>query len=316
MITACTLDRDDHLELNEISPGAPIGQDVIWLDVNQATDEERDWLEKLLVDDVPEGDEMGDIESSSRFRVGTDGVHIQSLFPQRLANDTRGANMHFTLRNNLLISFRDTEISIVRLLRRYIRRNIAEISSSLDVLLMLLDLKVDQLSDLIEDAYVTLDRTADLMTDEAHVEDNLRELIHQEELNSQVVQALYDTRRALRFIRKTCDSTLEDRQIRNIEELLGDIESILPHTQFLTNKINFQLEASMGYTNHKQNKIIKIFSVAAVVFMPPTWIASLYGMNFQEMPELGWKYGYPISIGMMALSALLTYLFFRKKGWL
>ena len=101
-----------------------------------------------------------------------------------------------------------------------------------------------------------------------------------------------------------------------LEEVLNDIESILPHTQFLANKINFQLEASMGYTNHKQNKIIKIFSVAAVVFMPPTWIASLYGMNFDFMPELSWKYGYPLSIGLMALSATMTYLFFRKKGWL
>ena len=81
-------------------------------------------------------------------------------------------------------------------------------------------------------------------------------------------------------------------------------------------KINFQLQTAMSYTNHKQNKIIKIFSVAAVVFMPPTWIASVYGMNFSVMPELDWRYGYPISIAMMILSASITYLFFKRRKWL
>lgn len=140
--------------------------------------------------------------------------------------------------------------------------------------------------------------------------------MRQEELNGQILQALYDTRRALRFIKKSFETTLDDRQERSIDEVLNDIESILPHTQFLANKINFQLEASMGYTNHKQNKIIKIFSVAAVVFMPPTWIASLYGMNFKYMPELEWEFGYPLSICLMFISATITYIFFKKKGWL
>ena len=101
-----------------------------------------------------------------------------------------------------------------------------------------------------------------------------------------------------------------------IDGILADIESLLPHTQFLFEKINFQLQTSMSYINHKQNSIIKIFSVAAVVFMPPTLIASIYGMNFGHMPELQWQYGYPVSIGLMFLSAVGTYLVFKKKGWL
>lgn len=316
MITACQIKDDDTLELSSVELSKNIPNDVIWLDVNQPNNEERQWLEKLFVEDVPDEDEMYDIESSSRFRVGPDGVHILSLFPQRLASDTRGVNMSFTLRKNLLISFREEDVSIVRLLRYYIRNDKADIKSSLDILLMLQDLKVDQLSDLIEDAYSTLDETADQIIDEENVEDTLRELVRQEELNGQILQALYDTRRALRFIKKTFERTLDDKQNRSIDEVLNDIESILPHTQFLANKINFQLEASMGYTNHKQNKIIKIFSVAAVVFMPPTWIASVYGMNFKFMPELSWEYGYPLSILLMVLSAGITYFFFKKKGWL
>ena len=316
MISACLINEDDSLSIIQITPKEPLPSDVIWLDVNQPDDEERQWLETLFVEDVPEEDEMDDIESSSRFRVGPDGVHILSLFPQRLSNETRGVNMSFTMRKNLLISFREDDISIVRLLRYYIRHNKVEIRSALDILLKLQDLKVDQLSDLIEDAYSTLEETSDQITDDTNVDETLEELVNQEELNSQILQALHDTRRALRFIRKTFESSIDDRQGRTLDEVLNDIESILPHTSFISNKINFQLEASMGYTNQKQNSIIKIFSVAAVVFMPPTWIASVYGMNFKFMPELSWYWGYPLSIGMMILSAAVTYLFFRKKGWL
>lgn len=316
MISACLINENDSLSIIQITPKEPLPSDVIWLDVNQPDDEERQWLETLFVEDVPEEDEMDDIESSSRFRVGPDGVHILSLFPQRLSNETRGVNMSFTMRKNLLISFREDDISIVRLLRYYIRHNKVEIRSALDILLKLQDLKVDQLSDLIEDAYSTLEETSDQITDDTHVDETLEELVNQEELNSQILQALHDTRRALRFIRKTFESSIDDRQGRTLDEVLNDIESILPHTSFISNKINFQLEASMGYTNQKQNSIIKIFSVAAVVFMPPTWIASVYGMNFKFMPELSWYWGYPLSIGMMILSAAVTYLFFRKKGWL
>ena len=316
MISACLINENDSLSIIQITPKEPLPSDVIWLDVNQPDDEERQWLETLFVEDVPEEDEMDDIESSSRFRVGPDGVHILSLFPQRLSNETRGVNMSFTMRKNLLISFREDDISIVRLLRYYIRHNKVEIRSALDILLKLQDLKVDQLSDLIEDAYSTLEETSDQITDDTHVDETLEELVNQEELNSQILQALHDTRRALRFIRKTFESSIDDRQGRTLDEVLNDIESILPHTSFISNKINFQLEASMGYTNQKQHSIIKIFSVAAVVFMPPTWIASVYGMNFKFMPELSWYWGYPLSIGMMILSAAVTYLFFRKKGWL
>ncbi len=316
MISACLLDDNGTLSIVPITPQEKLPSDVIWLDVNKPDDEERDWLEALFVEDVPEEDEMDDIESSSRFRVGPDGVHILSLFPQRISNETYGVNMSFTMRKNLLISFREDDISIVRLLRYYIRHNKVDIRGALDILVKLQELKVDQLSDLIEDAYSTLEETSDQITDEEHVDENLNELINQEELNSQILQALHDTRRALRFIKKTFGSSLEDRQTRILDEVLTDIESILPHTSFISNKINFQLEASMGYINQKQNSIIKIFSVAAVVFMPPTWIASVYGMNFKSMPELDWMLGYPLSIGLMILSATITYLFFRKKGWL
>ena len=124
------------------------------------------------------------------------------------------------------------------------------------------------------------------------------------------------TRRSLRFILKVLGPKLSEKQHQNVMEVLADIESLLPHTQFLFDKIDFQLEAATGFTNLQQNRVIKMFSVVAVLFMPPTLIASLYGMNFAHMPELSLKFGYPLALLLMVASACFTYLFFKKKKWM
>ena len=287
---------------------------TIWLDIKCPTEEEREWMQHIL----PEEDDIDEIESSSRFYVDNDGIHITSLFPQRKGRETEGANVLFTIRGSMLISFREEDVSIIRLLRHYIKHDRVEVKNNLDILLELQDIKVESLSDYIEDSYTTLEETADdiMSDDDEKINDLLQELIFQEGTITQIRLSLFDTRKALRFLRKTVSARLSPEQFESIDGILLDIESLLPHTQFLFDKINFQLQTAMSYTNHKQNKIIKIFSVAAVVFMPPTWIASVYGMNFEFMPELHTKYGYPISIVMMVFSAMLTYLFFKRKKWL
>ena len=289
-----------------------------WLDIKCPTEEEREWMQHIFTEEVPEEDDIDEIESSSRFYVDNDGIHITSLFPQRKGRETEGANVLFTIRGSMLISFREEDVSIIRLLRHYIKHDRVEVKNNLDILLELQDIKVESLSDYIEDSYTTLEETADdiMSDDDEKINDLLQELIFQEGTITQIRLSLFDTRKALRFLRKTVSARLSPEQFESIDGILLDIESLLPHTQFLFDKINFQLQTAMSYTNHKQNKIIKIFSVAAVVFMPPTWIASVYGMNFEFMPELHTKYGYPISIVIMAFSAMLTYLFFKRKKWL
>ena len=315
MITAYML-RNKLLEVVQLTTQDVLPASTIWLDAYKPDDEEREWLSSLFLEEVPEEEELDEIEASARFYWDTDGLHILSLFPQRIGGETRGVNMSFTLRNNLLISFREEDIGIVRLLRHYMRHDRVEIENAMDILLELMDLKVEYLSDLIEDGYTTLEETSELGLSDEQIHEMLKELMEQEETNSQIRLALHDTRRALRFLRRTVRQQLLSEQKKTIDEVLHDIESLLPHTQFLFDKINFQLEVAMGFTNLQQNKVIKIFSVAAVVFLPPTLIASMYGMNFDFMPELHWKFGYLVSIGMMLASAFGTYFFFRKKGWL
>ncbi len=315
MITAYMM-RNKILEVVQLSTQDVLPPNTIWLDAYKPDDEEREWLSSLFMEEVPEEEELDEIEASARFYWDTDGLHILSLFPQRIGGETRGVNMSFTLRNNLLISFREEDIGIVRLLRHYMRHDRVEIEDAMDILLELMDLKVEYLSDLIEDGYTTLEETSEQVLSDEQIYEMLKELMSQEETNSLIRLALHDTRRALRFLRRTVRQQLKTEQKKTIDEVLHDIESLLPHTQFLFDKINFQLEAAMGFTNLQQNKVIKIFSVAAVVFLPPTLIASIYGMNFAHMPELGWSYGYLLSIALMLASAFGTYFFFRKKGWL
>ncbi|MFM7966965.1 magnesium/cobalt transporter CorA [Aeromonas sp. A-5] len=315
MITAYIL-NNKVLDIVTLGPDDIVPDNTVWLDAYKPGTAEREWLTGLFLEEVPDKEELDDIEASARFYWDTDGLHIHSLFPQRIGRDTKGVHVSFTLRNNLLISIREDDIGLVRLLRHYMRQDRLEVENALDILLEVQNLKVEYLSDLIEDGYKTLENTADQIFEPDQINSMLKELMAQEEANGQIRLSLHDTRRALRFLKRSLRQRMTGEQNKWIDEMLHDVESLLPHTQFLFDKINFQLEASMGVTNLEQNKVIKIFSVAAVIFLPPTLIASIYGMNFGRMPELAWEYGYQMSLVLMVMSSLGTGLFFKRKGWL
>ena len=223
---------------------------TIWLDIKCPTEEEREWMQHIFTEEVPEEDDIDEIESSSRFYVDNDGIHITSLFPQRKGRETEGANVLFTIRGSMLISFREEDVSIIRLLRHYIKHDRVEVKNNLDILLELQDIKVESLSDYIEDSYTTLEETADdiMSDDDEKINDLLQELIFQEGTITQIRLSLFDTRKALRFLRKTVSARLSPEQFESIDGILLDIESLLPHTQFLFDKINFQLQTAMPYS--------------------------------------------------------------------
>jgi magnesium transporter len=125
---------------------------------------------------------------------------------------------------------------------------------------------------------------------------------------------MMDTRRAVSFLMR--GRLLSAEQFDEARQILRDIESLDGHTAFLFEKINFLMDATVGFININQNKIIKIFSVASVVFLPPTLIASIYGMNFRILPELNWSFGYPFAMLLMIASAITPFWYFRKRGWL
>ncbi|NBX04176.1 MAG: magnesium transporter CorA, partial [Alphaproteobacteria bacterium] len=134
------------------------------------------------------------------------------------------------------------------------------------------------------------------------------------DLNSKISESLHSLARLLGYFRTLHGhSEIVDTQIGT---LMTDVKALSQQTSFLSDKITFQLDATLGMINVEQNMIVKIFSIATVFFLPPTLVSSIYGMNFEQMPELSWVYGYPMAIGLMILVAAIPFFYFRKKGWL
>lgn len=142
----------------------------------------------------------------------------------------------------------------------------------------------------------------------------LSAIARHEDLSGRIRRNVMDTRRAVSFMMRS--RLLNTEQFEDVRQILRDLDSLDSHTAFLFDKINFLMDATVGFININQNKIIKIFSVASVALLPPSLIASVYGMNFKFMPELDWQAGYPFALGLMILSAVGPMLYFRKRGWL
>ncbi|TKB48412.1 magnesium/cobalt transporter CorA [Ferrimonas sediminicola] len=315
MITAYIL-RNELWETRELGVEDGIPEHTLWIDLFRPDDDERQWLSRYLYEEAPDEEDINEIEASARFYLDNDGLHINSLFPQRVGQEVRAINVFFLVQATRLFTIREEDVGLIRLMRNYLRLGRVEADRPEGLLVELFNLKVDYLSDQLEDVYTVLDELSEEVFDSDKLDEVFKQITLQEDGNGKIRLALLDTQRGLRFMQRYYRRHLHEEEIKDVKEMLSDIESLLPHTQFLFDKINFLLDAAMGFTSLQQNKIIKIFSVAAVVFLPPTLIASIYGMNFISMPELRWEIGYPLALGLMLSSAVGTYWFFKRKGWL
>jgi magnesium transporter len=192
------------------------------------------------------------------------------------------------------------------------------LENSRDLLLDLYATDVEYSADSLEEIYANLEQISNRAL-KAHLSDEtaaavLASIASEEDLNGRIRRNLMDTRRAISFLMRR--RLLSAEQIEDARQIVRDIESLDGHTSFLFDKINFLMDATVGFININQNKVIKIFSVVSVALLPPTLIASIYGMNFEFMPELKWPLGYPFAIGLMIASVAAPFWFFRKKGWL
>jgi magnesium transporter len=187
-----------------------------------------------------------------------------------------------------------------------------------DVLLDLYSTDVEYSADALEGIYQNLEEVSrsvlqkDISDQDAAA--SLNAMAREEDLNGRIRRNMMDTRRAVSFMMR--GRLLSPDQFDDARQILRDIESLDGHTAFLFDKINFLMDATVGFININQNKIIKIFSVASVAFLPPTLIASIYGMNFRILPELNWSFGYPFAILLMIASAVTPFWYFRRRGWL
>jgi len=299
----------------------------IWVDMESPTREEKRWVKQHYGLSIPEDATGEDIEESARFYEEDNGEqHIRSDFLIDDEDESRSVRVAFILnqRNTelkscgVLFSIRDEDIPVFRLLRMRARRVPGLIDDAKDVLLALFDADVEYSADALEGIYDDLKKVSAQVLEgsitDTYAQEVLADIAWQENLNGRVRRNMLDTRRAVSFMMRS--KMLNAEQFEDARQILRDIESLDSHTQFLFDKINFLMDALVGFLNINQNKIIKIFSVASVALLPPTLIASVYGMNFRFMPELEWKYGYVYVILLMVASAVGPMVYFRRRGWL
>lgn len=287
-----------------------------WIDAHEPDDSERELLQTLLHTDLPESDEFDEIETSARCFVDQAGIHVHSLFLSQTEGRHATVSVACILQSRHLITIREGDLADFRLLRMRARRGQVECSSPSELLITLLDQKVENHADTLEDIHRQLEGVSYLVleNEEANLEDAISKLARLENSNGKVRLCLMDTQRNISFLLRHLRN--QPDLAETMREIMRDVEALMSHTTFLFDKINFLMDSTQGFINIEQNQIIKIFSIAAVVFLPPTLVASIYGMNFAYMPELKMMLGYPWALGLMVISGIAPYWYFKRKGWL
>jgi len=291
----------------------------VWVDLDAPTADEKSWIAQHFGVSIPADAVDDDLEESARFYEEDNGeLHIRSDFLIDDAEAPRNVRVAFILFRSVLFSVHAEDLPVFRLLRLRARRIPALIEDAKDVLLKLYDADAEYSADALESIYDNLEEVSarvlkQQLNDQAAGE-ALNAIAREEDLNGRVRRNVMDTRRAVSFMMRS--RMLNAEQFEEARQILRDIDSLDSHSTFLFDKINFLMNATVGFININQNKIIKIFSVASVALLPPTLIASIYGMNFKAMPELDWHFGYPFAIGLMVASVAAPFLYFRRKGWL
>ena len=287
-------------------------KDLIWIDLNDVSDAIETELEQFLKIYIQEDEEIEEIEMSSRYMQTDDSIVANSNF---LQDNFVMEPVSFILKNGILVSVRNTELKSFNETVKKIYANTKNFPTGYHVLVTLLETRVEYDADMIEDVTDLITNLSKTLNTEDDLDQDI--LIHIKDLQEKVMiirQNIVDKQRVVSNMLK-CDFFPVDLLPR-LTMIIKDINSLFEYTRFGFDRLDYLQDTFLGLINLQQNKIIKIFTVVSVIFMPPTLIASLYGMNFKYMPELDWKYGYAFSIVIMVLFSAVVLMFFHRKKWL
>jgi magnesium transporter len=322
---AAYVQRGATLERQTIEPQGVVPEDAVWIDLVSPTITEDKLVERRVGIGVPTREEMQEIEVSSRLYVENGARYMTAtLMCQSDTATPRTTAVTFILASHRLVTVRYDEPKPFMLVGNKLGRQCPEKMTGEMVLVDLLDAIVDRGADILERIGMEVDTVSrDIFeptsTDRnsAHYKAILTSIGRRGDLTSKVRESLVSIGRLLLFLANEAEGmrwTKDTRALLN--SMQRDVQSLSDHATYLSSKITFLLDAIVGVVTIEQNNIIKIFSVAAVALLPPTLIASIYGMNFKHMPELDWQYGYALAIGLMIGGAVLPYLWFKWKKWL
>ncbi|MET0536939.1 MAG: magnesium/cobalt transporter CorA [Xanthobacteraceae bacterium] len=318
--------RGTSLDRIPVNSETDVPESAIWFDLVTPTQQEDRLVERQVGIAVPTREEMQEIEVTSRLYVENGARYMTATLMCQSETDTpKTTPVTFILSGQRLITVRYDEPRPFMMVGNRLARMCSPAISGQTVLMDLLDAIIDRAADILEKIGAEVDQVShDIFEPEDTRADRtrsynqiLRAIGRKGDLASKVRESLVSIGRLLLYLANEADNMRWAKEQRaQLRGMQRDVHSLSDHAAYLSNKIQFLLDAMLGVVTIEQNNVIKIFSVAAVALMPPTLIASIYGMNFKHMPELDWHLGYPIAIVLMIVAAALPYFFFKWKKWL
>ena len=308
-----------------VDAGSPPSEAAVWLDLVSPTVQEDKLVEQFFGIAVPTREEMQEIEVSSRLYVENGGRYMTAtLMCHSDSAAPKITPVTFILAGHRLATVRYDEPRPFAIVEHKLARSCSPKVTGESVLMDLLDAVVDRSADILERIGAEVDQISHTIFEPdddmgpPSYNDVLKALGRKGDLTSKVRESQVSVGRLLSFLLHEAEVLKWSKEMRaQLQSMQRDVISLTDHASYLGNKITFLLDAMLGVVNIQQNAIIKIFSIAAVVFMPPTLVASIYGMNFHHgMIELDWTFGYPFALALMVLAAVLPIVYFKWKKWL
>lgn len=316
----------ESLERYVLAPGEAIPEDTLWIDLVEPTREEDRLVEAHLSIEIPTREEMADIEPSEiLYRESNASYMTARVLCSSDTDNPRLIDVSFILTDRALVTVRYGEPRSFSMFMNRAGKPGGCRHQPEAVLDGLIETIIDRAAEILGAVGKRIDRLSQTIFENEKRGKNrtasfraaLKSIGRKGDVISNVRESMVSVERLLLFLSATMPRPQKARGFQaEWRTALRDVQSIEEHATFLSNKIQFLLDATLGLVTIEQNDIIKIFSVMSVIFLPPTLVSSLYGMNFQNMPELGWEFGYPWAITLMILAAVVPYLFFRWRRWL
>jgi magnesium transporter len=317
---------DSTLKKIAVAEQAALPEQAVWIDLFKPTVAEDKAVERLAGIAVPTREDMQEIEISSRLYIESGARYMTATLMCHSDSDSpRTTAVTFILAGHRLVTVRYDEPRPFALVENKLARACSSQITGEMIMVELLDAVIDRCADILERIGADVDTVShDIFEPESERHGSAKRysqiliaIGRKGDLTSKVRESLVSIGRLVTFLSAVIEGVKWSKDMREqLKTQQRDVASLTDHASYLSNKITFVLDAMLGVVNLEQNNIIKLFSVMAVVLMPPTLIASIYGMNFKDMPELGWEHGYPLALVAMVAAAVVPYWIFKWKKWL
>ena len=301
-----------RVNVNQYSDLKP---EMVWLDLNNPTAQERQWIQQAYGQELQFMEDLGEIEASARYYRDEFGMHLNQYFLVIDNNVARNINVAFTINNDHLFTLHSEELAAIRSYCTQTAKNSTRCDNPVSIMLGIIQTRIGLLADLYERAQSDLEPVSQSIFrgDPRSMSRVLETLTRIEDINGKARLGLLENKRAYPNLARSTECA---DQAETINEILRDVDSLTTHSGFLADRAKFLMDAAMGIINISFNRRLNIFTVLSVILMPPTLIASIYGMNFRHMPELEWYYGYPLALLLMLAVAIGPILYLKSRDWL